>query len=172
MTIRNIVYFPSKILRQNSEEITNFDKTINQLALDMIETMQEYNGVGLAAIQIGIPLRMFIIDKAAKNEESECDPLVVINPKITWCSSELNTYNEGCLSVPEIYEEVQRPAQINMQYYTLENKIEEIKLEGLMATCAQHELDHLNGILFFDHLSKIKKDRLINKFLKKQNNEA
>ncbi len=167
MAIRSIVYFPSKILRQTSEEIKDIDKNINQLAVDMIETMQEYNGVGLAAVQIGVPLRMFILDKAAENEQVECDPMIVINPKIIWSSSELSTYNEGCLSVPEMYEEVQRPAQINMQYYTLENKLEEIKLDSLLATCAQHELDHLNGILFFDHLSKIKKNRLINKFLKR-----
>lgn len=167
MAIRSIVYFPSKILRQTSEEIKDIDKNINQLAVDMIETMQEYNGVGLAAVQIGVPLRMFILDKAAENEQVECDPMIVINPKIIWSSSELSTYNEGCLSVPEMYEEVQRPAQINMQYYTLENKLEKIKLDSLLATCAQHELDHLNGILFFDHLSKIKKNRLINKFLKR-----
>lgn len=167
MAIRSIVYFPSKILRQTSEEIKDIDKNINQLAVDMIETMQEYNGVGLAAVQIGVPLRMFILDKAAENEQVECDPMIVINPKIIWSSSGLSTYNEGCLSVPEMYEEVQRPAQINMQYYTLENKLEEIKLDSLLATCAQHELDHLNGILFFDHLSKIKKNRLINKFLKR-----
>lgn len=164
MTIRDIIYFPNKILRQASQEIAVINEDIKQLAQDMIETMQANNGVGLAAIQIAVPLCIFVM------QEEDQEPIIAINPQIIHRSKELASYKEGCLSIPEIYEEIQRPAQINLKFYNLQNEIEEIGLNGLLATCAQHELDHLNGILFFDHLSKIKRDRLINKFYKQQRN--
>lgn len=169
MAILDIVYFPSKILREKSKKIINIDEKIKQLSLDMIETMLEHKGVGLAAIQVGEPLRMFVIDMHADKEELSPNPLVIINPVVTHQSATLRSYTEGCLSIPEMYEEVQRPEAVKLKYQTIENKIEEMHLTGLLAVCVQHEIDHLDGVLFFDYLSKLKKDRFINKFSKKQN---
>lgn len=171
MAILDIIYFPNNLLREKSKPVLDIDDDIKKLAHNMTETMVKHNGVGLAAIQVGVPLRMFALDIHADKEELHPSPLIIINPEIIYHSSELSLYNEGCLSIPEMYEEVERPAHIKLRYQTLNNDSEEMHLEGLLSTCVQHEIDHLNGILFFDYLSRLKKNRFINKFYKKQNSK-
>jgi peptide deformylase len=121
-------------------------------------------GIGLAAIQLGEPHRVVTLDLS--NKEDEKEPQVFINPEITWSSDALNVHEEGCLSIPEYYEEVERPAEIKVKYLDLEGKPQEVHATGILATCLQHEIDHLNGVLFIDHLSKLKRDRVIKKFSK------
>ena len=130
----------------------------------MFETMYDAPGIGLAAIQIGVPKRVVTMDLAKKDEPQE--PQVFINPEIVWSSEEKAIYEEGCLSIPEFYEEVERPAQVRVKYLDLEGKQQEIEADGLLATCLQHEIDHLNGVLFIDHISRLKRDRVIKKFAK------
>src|SRR5262245_24406012 len=130
----------------------------------MLETMYAAPGIGLAAIQVGIPWRVVTLDLAKKEEPK--DPQVVINPEILWSSEERGTYEEGCLSIPEFYEEVERPAQVKVRYTDLDGNARDVDANGLLATCLQHEIDHLNGILFIDHLSKLKRDRVVKKFAK------
>jgi peptide deformylase len=133
--------------------------------------MYDAPGIGLAAIQLGIAKRVVTMD-LSKKEEDEGKPLVFINPEITWSSEEKSTYEEGCLSIPEYYEEVERPAEVKVKYLDLDGKSHEITAKGLIATCLQHEIDHTNGVLFIDHLSKLKRDRVIKKFTKAAKNEA
>jgi peptide deformylase len=130
----------------------------------MFETMYAAPGIGLAAIQVGIPQRVVTLDLAKKDEPKR--PQVVINPEILWSSEERGTYEEGCLSIPELYEEVERPAQVKVRFTDLAGTVHEVDANGLLATCLQHEIDHLNGVLFIDHLSKLKRDRIIKKFTK------
>jgi peptide deformylase len=130
----------------------------------MLETMYEAPGIGLAAIQIGVPQRLITMDLAKK--EGPPNPLVFINPEVVWSSEEKSTYEEGCLSIPEYYEEVERPAKVRVRFTDLDGKVHEEEAEGLFATCIQHEIDHLNGVLFVDHLSKLKRDRVLKKFTK------
>ena len=126
--------------------------------------MYEAPGIGLAAIQVGVPKRVVTMDLAKKDEPKE--PQVFINPEIVWTSEEKATYEEGCLSIPEFYEDVERPAQVKVKYLDLDGKEHEVEANGLLATCLQHEIDHLNGVLFIDHISKLKRDRVIKKFAK------
>jgi peptide deformylase len=121
-------------------------------------------GIGLAAIQVGVPKRVITADLAKKDEPPQ--PQVFINPEILWSSAERASYEEGCLSIPEYYEEVERPAQVKVKYLDLDGKPREIEADGLLATCLQHEIDHLNGVLFIDHISKLKRDRVTKKFIK------
>ena len=130
----------------------------------MFETMYDAPGIGLAAIQIGEPQRIVTMDLAKKDEPKE--PQVFINPEIDRHSDDKNVHEEGCLSIPEYYEEVERPAQVKVRYLDLDGKPHEVEAEGLLATCIQHEIDHLNGVLFIDHISKLKRDRVIKKFTK------
>jgi len=164
MSIRPLVILPDPKLRVISEPIKEITDEIRQLAEDMLETMYDAPGVGLAAIQIGVPLRMVTMD--VSKSEDERLPMVLINPEITWASEEKRTYEEGCLSIPEYYEEVERPDRVRFRYMNLEGAIIEQDAEGLMATCVQHEIDHLNGVLFIDYLSKLKRDRVMTKFRK------
>ncbi len=136
----------------------------------MFETMYEAPGVGLAAIQVGVPRRVITADTAKKDEPKQ--PQVFINPEIVWSSEEKNTYEEGCLSIPEYYEEVERPAQVKVRFTDLDGKAHEVEANGLLATVLQHEIDHLNGVLFIDHISKLKRDRVIKKFTKAAKREA
>jgi peptide deformylase len=136
----------------------------------MLETMYDAPGVGLAAIQVGVPLRLITMD--VSKSETERQPMVLLNPVILSSSEEKSSYEEGCLSIPEYYEELERPARVRFRYTTLDGKTVEEDAEGLMATCVQHEIDHLNGILFIDHLSKLKRDRVITKFKKAAKREA
>ncbi|NVK36220.1 MAG: peptide deformylase [Rhodobacteraceae bacterium] len=164
MTKRDIIIIPDPVLRKVCEPIVSVDDEIKRLADDMLETMYAAPGIGLAASQIGVLKRLFVLD-VSKEEESEA-PMVFINPQITWSSDELSVYQEGCLSIPEYYEEVERPAAVKVQYLDQTGKEHEIEADGLLATCIQHELDHLNGKLFIDYLSKLKRDRVMKKFTK------
>jgi len=164
MAVREIVKLPDKRLRLKSEPVKRIDSSIRKLVDDLFETMYDAPGIGLAAIQIGVPKRVVTMDLSKKEDEQK--PLVFINPEITWKSAEKSKYEEGCLSIPDFYEEVERPAQVKVKYLDRDGKPREIDAKGLMATCLQHEIDHINGVLFIDHLSKLKRDRVIKKFAK------
>lgn len=164
MAKRDIVIIPDQVLRQVCEPIKSVDDEIRHLADDMLETMYAAPGIGLAASQVGILKRIFVLD-VSKEEEPDA-PMVFINPQITWESDELSVYQEGCLSIPDYYEEVERPAAVKVGFWDRDGKEQEIEADGLLATCIQHELDHLNGTLFIDYLSKLKRDRVMKKFAK------
>ncbi len=164
MALRDILILPDKRLRLVSEPVKKVDRDIRQLVEDLFESMYEAPGIGLAAIQIGVPWRVITMDLAKK--ETPKEPRVFINPEILWQSEEKATYEEGCLSIPEFYEEVERPAQVRVKYLDLEGKEQVLEANGLLATCLQHEIDHLNGVLFIDHISKLKRDRVVKKFSK------
>jgi peptide deformylase len=164
MSLREIIKLPDKRLRLVSEPVKKIDAGIRKLVDDMFETMYDAPGIGLAAIQVGVAKRVITMDLAKKDEPS--NPQVFINPEITWSSEETAVYEEGCLSIPEQYEEVERPAQVKVKYLDLEGKPREVAADGLLATCLQHEIDHLNGVLFIDHISKLKRDRITKKFTK------
>ena len=164
MALRDILVLPDPRLRLVSEPVKTIDAETRKLVDDMFETMYAAPGIGLAAIQVGVPARVVTLD-LAKNEEPP-RPQVFVNPEITWRSEEKNVYEEGCLSIPEYYEEVERPARVKVKYLDLDGKPHEIEADGLLATCLQHEIDHLDGVLFIDHISKLKRDRVTKKFAK------
>ena len=164
MTVRDILILPDKRLRLESKPVVKIDAAVRQLVEDMFQTMYEAPGIGLAAIQIGEPKRIVIMDLAKKDEPRA--PQVFINPELVSTSCDKNTHEEGCLSIPEYYEEVERPARVKVRYIDLDGQPHETEAEGLLATCLQHEIDHLNGVLFIDHISKLKRDRVIKKFAK------
>jgi peptide deformylase len=164
MAVRDILIIPDKRLRLKSEAVKAVDKPLRALVDDMFETMYAAPGIGLAAIQIGVPQRVVTMDLAKKDEPKQ--PLVFINPEVVWTSDEKATYEEGCLSIPEYYEEVERPKSVKVKYLDLELKPQEIEAEGLLATCLQHEIDHINGVLFIDHISKLKRSMVMKKFKK------
>jgi peptide deformylase len=164
MALRDIIVLPDKRLRLVSEPAQANDPELRRLVDDMFETMYEAPGIGLAAIQIGVPKRVIVMDLAKKDDPKE--PRVFVNPQVLWRSDEKNVYEEGCLSIPEFYEEVQRPAKVRVKYLDATGAEQELEASGLMATCLQHEIDHLDGVLFIDHISKLKRDRVIKKFAK------
>ena len=164
MALREILKIPDKRLRLVSEPVKRIDAGIRALVNDMFETMYDAPGIGLAAIQVGVAKRVVTMDLSKKEESHE--PRVFINPEITWASKEKSTHEEGCLSIPEYYEEVERPQQVKVKYLDLEGRTHEVEASGLFATCLQHEIDHINGVLFIDHISKLKRDRVIKKFTK------
>jgi peptide deformylase len=164
MALRDIIILPDKRLRLVSEPAKKIDPELRLLVEDMFDTMYEAPGIGLAAIQIGVPKRVIVMDLAKKDEPKE--PRVIINPQVLWRSEERTIYEEGCLSIPEFYEEVERPALVRVKYLDLEGAEQELEANGLLATCLQHEIDHLDGVLFIDHISKLKRDRVIKKFAK------
>jgi peptide deformylase len=164
MAVHEIIKLPDKRLRLVSEPVKHVDAGIRKLVDDMFETMYKAPGIGLAAIQIGIAKRVITMDLSKKEDNHE--PHVFINPEIVWTSDETATYEEGCLSIPDYYEEVERPSQVKVKYLDRDGKTRELDAKGLLATCLQHEIDHINGILFIDHLSKLKRDRVIKKFAK------
>jgi len=168
MALREIIILPDKQLRLVSKPIEKVTTEIRKLADDMFETMYDAPGIGLAAIQVAQPLRLITMDLARKNEEGEVtpQPRVFINPEILTSSEETSVYEEGCLSIPEYYEEVERPAKVRVRFTDLDGKLHEEDAEGLFATCIQHEIDHLNGVLFVDYLSKLERDRVMKKFSK------
>ena len=170
MALRDIIILPDKRLRLVSEPVKTVDVDVRTLVDDMFETMYQAPGVGLAAIQLGIPQRIVTVDTAKKDEEKA--PQVFLNPEIVWSSEEKGTYEEGCLSIPEYYEEVERPTQVKVRFTGLDGKTQEIEANGLLATVLQHEIDHTNGVLFIDHISKLKRDRVIKKFTKAAKREA
>ena len=166
MAKRDILILPDTRLRLKSEPVAAVDAELRALIDDMLETMYDAPGIGLAAIQIGVPRRVITMDLAKKDEPP--NPLVFINAEVTWASEEKSTYEEGCLSIPEYYEEVVRPKAVKVKYLDRDGNAQEIEADGLLATCLQHEIDHINGILFIDHISKLKRDMVMKKFKKAQ----
>ena len=164
MAIRPILTAPDPRLKVVSEPVAKVDAEIRTLVDDLIETMYGADGIGLAAIQVGVPKRVLVMDIDQKDGKK--NPKAYINPKILWASEEMATFEEGCLSVPEIWDEVERPAKIRAEYLDRDGKRHEIEAEGLFATCLQHEMDHLEGILFVDHLSKLKRSMAMKKLQK------
>ncbi len=168
MALRQILTEPNKILRQKSLAVTHVDKELQNLMDDMLETMYAAPGIGLAAIQVGIPKRVIVLDIAPKDKPK--NPMYFINPEIVSKSENNSTYEEGCLSVPGQFAEIDRPDKCHIKYLDYFGKPTEIKAEGMIATCIQHEMDHLEGILFIDYLSKLKRS-MITKKLSKQKKE-
>ena len=183
MAIREILEVPDPRLKTVSKPVETFDDALKALAADMFETMYAAKGIGLAAIQVGEPIRLLVIDLQEPDEDAEpeeCDhgghshthqpvkhdPRVFVNPEILDPHEELSTYQEGCLSVPEIYADVDRPKACRVRWQDLEGKVHEETMEGMMATCIQHEMDHLEGILFIDHLSRLKRSMALKKLEK------
>ena len=164
MALRQILTEPNAILREKSVKVDIVDRDIKKLMDDMLETMYEAPGIGLAAIQVGILKRLVVIDISKGEEEKK--PMFLINPKITHKSKKTSIYEEGCLSLPGQFAEIERPAECILKYIDYNGKEKELKADGLLATCVQHEVDHLNGILFIDYLSKLKKDMIIKKLVK------
>ncbi len=165
MSLRKIITLPDPLLRKKSELVKKVDSSIKKLMDDMLETMYEAPGIGLAAIQIGIAKRIIVMD-ISKEEKKK--PLFFINPEIVWKSEKKTSYEEGCLSIPNQFALVERPAKCNVKYLDYDGANKELKAEGLLATCIQHEIDHLNGILFIDYLSKLKKGIIEKKLLKQK----
>ena len=198
MTIREIIHIPDPILREVSRPVERVDDELRRLLDDMLETMYDAPGIGLAGIQIGLPLRVVTIDIGEPDEEDAAegedgtppaddettvegrrkrranrkrDPIFLINPKILRVSDELSVYEEGCLSIPEYFADVERPARVTVSHVDRDGREQVIEADGLLATCLQHEIDHLDGKLFIDHVSRLKRDMVIKKFTKiaKQN---
>lgn len=165
-----IILFPDPILRRTAAPIERVDADVLQLAEDMFETMYRAPGVGLAAPQVGISRQIFVMD-AAREEEPPA-PRVFLNPEIIASGDDIRVYEEGCLSIPEIFAEVERPASVVVRYLGHDGEMKEERLTGHAATVAQHEIDHLNGVLFIDHLSRLKRDVLVRKFRKARRDEA
>jgi peptide deformylase len=164
MSIRPIMLLPDPVLRQVSSPVERVDDNVRAFAADLFETMYDAPGIGLAGIQVGEPRRILVIDLAKEGEPKA--PQVFINPEIVARSDEASVYEEGCLSIPDYYAEVERPKDVTVRYLDLDGKAHEIKAEGLLAVCLQHEIDHLNGVLFIDHISKLKRDMVVRKFRK------
>ena len=168
MSKRNIVIEPDPILRKKSQAIEEANDDLRKLLDDMLETMYEAPGIGLAAVQIGILKRIIVID-ISKDKEKK-DPLFLLNPEITFKSKNTSVYEEGCLSLPGHFAEIERPAECHLNYIDYYGKQKSLQAKGILATCVQHEIDHLDGVLFIDYLSKLKKDMILKK-LKKHKKE-
>ncbi|HEX6072628.1 MAG TPA: peptide deformylase [Sphingomicrobium sp.] len=178
MAIRPIFETPDPVLRQISKPVETFDDGLRTLVADMFETMYVAPGIGLAAVQVGVPIRLLVIDLQEPENPDDPDssvvkdPRVFINPEILWHSDHEVPYTEGCLSVPEQYAEVMRPDKIRARWRDERGKAHEDEIEGLLATCLQHEMDHLNGVLFIDHLSRLKRDMVLKKLAKWRKEQA
>ena len=166
MTVKKILVEPNKLLREVSRPIKEVNKEIQLLMDDMLETMYSANGIGLAAIQIGVPKNLIVIDLMTK--EKKKNPMFFVNPKIIKISTKMSKYEEGCLSIPNLFAEVQRPSECEVEYLDYEGRKKILKASGLLATCIQHEIDHLKGILFIDYLSKLKRDIILKKLSKQK----
>jgi peptide deformylase len=166
MTLRTVLVAPDPRLKEKSNPVARVDKALRALMDDMLETMYAAKGVGLAAIQVGVPKRVIVMDLAKDGGPQA--PRFFVNPKILWRSEELARCEEGCLSVPEFYEEVERPARIRARYLDYDGTEREIEADGLLALCLQHEIDHLEGILFIDRISKLKRDIILRKLDKEK----
>ncbi|MEO3997650.1 peptide deformylase [Mesorhizobium sp. CAU 1732] len=162
--IRPLVILPDPVLRQLSKPVERVDDDLRRFADDMLETMYDAPGIGLAAIQVGTPLRMVVIDLSKEDEPKA--PQIFINPQIVAQGDAPSVYEEGCLSIPDYYAEVERPDTVTVKYLDRDGKERVLDADGLMATCLQHEIDHLNGVLFIDHISKLKRDMVVRKFKK------
>ena len=161
---KRILLEPDPILRKKCQPIENVDDELRKLMKDMLETMYKAPGIGLAAIQVGILKRVVVVDISKDDQEKH--PLFFVNPEITYRSKETSVYEEGCLSLPGQFAEIERPAKCHLKYIDFNGKEKKLKADGLLSTCIQHEVDHLNGILFIDYLSKLKKDMIIKKLIK------
>jgi peptide deformylase len=166
MTTRPILTAPDPRLQAVSTDVEKVDAEIRKLVEDMTDSMYAADGIGLAAVQIGVPKRVIVIDLDQREKDGVKNPVAYINPKITWASDEMAVFEEGCLSVPEIWDDVERPARIKAEYLDLDGKRIELEADGMLATCLQHEMDHLNGVLFIDHLSRLKRSMAIKKLTK------
>ena len=164
--LRKILTEPDPILRKKCEPLEKVDAETKKLMDDMLETMYAAPGIGLAAVQVGILKRLVVIDISKAEEKKK--PLFLINPQIIRQSKKTSVYEEGCLSLPGQFAEIERPAECTLKYIDYNGKEKELKADGLLATCVQHEVDHLNGILFIDYLSKLKKDMIIKKLVKQK----
>ena len=165
MTLRSIILHPDPRLKKVCEPVARITPEIETLAADMLATMYDAPGVGLAAPQVGVLSRLYVMD-CEKDPEAPRNPVVMVNPEVTWTSEALNTYEEGCLSIPDQYADVTRPAQVKVRWLGLDGKTHERAFEGLWATCAQHEIDHLDGKLFIDYLGPIKRQMITRKMVK------
>jgi peptide deformylase len=175
MAIRPIFETPDPVLRQISKPVLQFDDDLRALVSDMFETMYHAPGIGLAAVQVGVPIRLLVMDLQEPEEEDGepvKDPRVFINPEILWASEITVPYTEGCLSVPDQYAEVLRPDRIRAKWQDRQGEVHEAELDGLIAICLQHEMDHLEGILFIDHLSRLKRDMVLKKLAKLRKERA
>jgi peptide deformylase len=170
MALRPIICIPDNRLRLKSQPIERVDDDVRRLMDDMLETMYDAPGIGLAAIQIAVPKRVVVIDTSKEGEDAR--PICFVNPEIVWSSEEKNVYQEGCLSIPEYYEDVERPARVKARYLDREGRENELEADGLLATALQHEIDHLNGVLFIDHISRLKRERVWKKFVKAAKHNA
>lgn len=166
MAVLPIVVAPAKVLKTRAQEVEKVDATIAQLMDDMLDTMYDAPGIGLAANQIGQLVRVIVVDVADKESGESAAPLQMANPEVIWESDDLSSYQEGCLSLPDQYGDVERPASVKVRYLDKENNPQELEADGLLATCIQHEIDHLDGVLFVDHMSKLKRDRILKKLEK------
>lgn len=164
MAIREILTVPHPVLKQVSQPVDKVDDALRALMDDMLETMYDAPGIGLAAVQIGVPKRVIVMDLSREGEDKA--PQYFVNPEILWKSEELAPYEEGCLSVPEIYDEVERPARVKLRYLNYQGEQVEEDAEGLFAVCIQHEMDHLEGVLFIDYLSRLKREQAVKKVKK------
>jgi len=164
MAIRTIITIPDPKLRLVSQKLERVDDELRKMMDDMAETMYDAPGIGLAAVQLGEPMRLIVVDPATPEEPKT--PLHLVNPEILWRSDERRVHEEGCLSIPEYYEDVERPTQVRVKYIDRDGHEQEMLADGLLATVLQHEIDHLDGVLFIDYLSKLKRDRVVKKFAK------
>jgi peptide deformylase len=164
MTVRPILTAPDPRLQAISTDVEAVTNEIRQLADDMADSMYAADGIGLAAVQIGVAKRILVIDLDQK--DGARNPVAYINPRITWASEETAVFEEGCLSVPEIWDDVERPARIKCEYLDRDGKAQVLEADGMLATCLQHEMDHLNGVLFIDHLSRLKRSMAVKKLAK------
>lgn len=171
MTIRQILIHPDPRLKKACDPVSAVDDALRAIARDMLETMYDAPGVGLAGPQVGVMKQIFVMD-CVKDPEAEPRPMVLLNPEITWASEDLNVYEEGCLSIPEQYAEVTRPAEVRVRWMDLDGKTQEDQFSGLWATCAQHEIDHLKGKLFIDYLSPLKRQLITRKMEKLKRDRA
>ena len=168
MTIKPIITVPNEVLKKISDPIENVGESEKKLVSDLFETMYNSNGIGLAAVQVGILKRILVIDVSTKEEKK--NPLCFINPVIKKISDETSVYEEGCLSIPDTFIEIERPKICEVEYIDLDGKLKNIKCDGLLSTCLQHEINHLDGKLIIDHLTKLKRDIIIKKISKNKKN--
>ncbi|MEW5683548.1 MAG: peptide deformylase [Pseudomonadota bacterium] len=164
MALREIITVPNPLLKQVSQPVDKVDDALRALMDDMLETMYDAPGIGLAAIQIGVPKRVIVMDLSREGEDKQ--PRYFVNPEITWASENTAPYEEGCLSVPEYFDEIERPARVRLRYLNYQGEQVEEDADGLFAVCIQHEMDHLEGVLFIDHLSRLKREQAVKKVKK------
>ena len=169
MTLREIVIVPDPVLRAKANPVEKIDDEVRKVLADMAETMYAAPGVGLAANQVGILRRFIVVDTVwREGQTAPRDPLMLINPEVVWSSEERSVWNEGCLSIPEQYAEIERPARVRVRYQDIQGVTREVEGEGLLSHCLQHEIDHLNGVLFIDYLSSLKRNIILRKVRKIQ----